>query len=241
MVVIPTYNTGPLLARTEKSVLERGWHVIVVVDGSTDGSGALLETLACPQLSVFHHERNRGKGAAVLTGVQAALDRGASHAVLFDADGQHPPDHIAEYVRVSRERPAAMVCGVPKFGQEAPWERRLFRKIANGGMMLVSRGRGPSDPLFGMRVMPCAPLLAAMKGTAFGRRYDFEAESALRLCRAGHPVINLPTPVCYVSAADGGVSHYHYLRDNVRLILLFFRHLLWLPFWAAGRHPAADG
>ena len=46
VVVIPTYNTGPLLARTVKSVLERGWRVIVVVDGSTDGSGAMLEALA---------------------------------------------------------------------------------------------------------------------------------------------------------------------------------------------------
>ena len=73
-----------------------------------------------------------------------------------------------------------------------------------------------------MRLFPLAPLLEVMDATRAGRRYDFECVVAVRMVWRGHPVVDLPTPVSYPDAASGGVSHYRYLRDNVRLVALFF-------------------
>ena len=73
--------------------------------------------------------------------------------------------------------------------------------------------------------LDCAQdLITVMEATWFGRRYDFECEAGIRLCWRGLPVINVPTPVRYLTKAEGGVSHYHYVRDNVRLVTLFLRH-----------------
>ena len=119
-----------------------------------------------------------------------------------------------------------MVCGVPQFGAEAPWERKLCRRLANAGLAVLTRRRGPRDVLFGMRAVPCALLLECMARTSRGRKYDFEAESAIQHCRQGYPVMDIPVPVRYLAREEGGISHYHYLRDNGRLIALFFHHLL---------------
>ncbi len=236
IVVIPAYNPGPVIVRTVTEVLQLGWRVIVVDDGCTDGSPHLLAPLTAhhptAQLTLITHPKNQGKGDAVLSGVRIAAEHGATHAVLFDADGQHPAAAISLFVEVSTTHPQNLICGIPQFGGEAPWERKLCRRLANLGMAILTWGRGPADVLFGMRAVPCRALLHTMAQTAQGRRYDFEAESAILLARRGHRISNVPVPVKYLTSAEGGISHYHYLRDNLRLITLFFRRLpraLWPP------------
>ena len=229
VVVVPAYNPGPVLESTLRGILTGGWRTVLVDDGCTDGTADLVRRLAAEftgLLRMENHAVNEGKGAAVITGVRAAQAWGASHAVLFDADGQHPAEEIAGYAAIGEKNPSAMVCGVPQFGAEAPWERRLCRRLANGGLALLTRGKGPQDVLFGMRCVPCAALMECMLSTRQGRKYDFEAESAIQHCRRGYPVINVPVPVRYLTQADGGISHYHYIRDNARLAGLFFRRLI---------------
>jgi glycosyltransferase involved in cell wall biosynthesis len=232
LVLIPSYNPGPRLLATVQAALAVWSPVWVVVDGSTDSSHVAVEQLAAtdPRLRVLHRPVNGGKGAAVLTGAEAALAEGFTHALVLDADGQHPSDRIQHFMTISAAAPDALVLGRPVFGPEAPWERLQGRKLSVALVRLEILGPGIDDPLFGFRVYPLAPLIRVLGQTSSARRYDFDPEVAVRLVWAGVPTLNIPATCRYIAASDGGVSHFHYLRDNLRMIWLHTRLLLQLPW-----------
>ncbi|UFN48240.1 glycosyltransferase family 2 protein [Roseomonas sp. OT10] len=228
LVLIPSYNSGQALLETVRQARARWSPVWVVVDGSTDGSAEPLGRLAAgdPGLCVFHRPRNGGKGAAVLEGLERAAAAGFTHALVMDADGQHPADHIPRFMAASAGRPEAMILGRPLFGPEAPAIRVRGRRISNFWTDLETLWAGIGDSLFGFRIYPVAPLLAVMHATRWMRRYDFDAEAAVRLCWRGVPPVSLPAPVRYPSAAEGGISHFRYGRDNLLLTAMHTRLVL---------------
>ncbi|MET0263831.1 MAG: glycosyltransferase family 2 protein [Rariglobus sp.] len=232
-VLIPTYNTGERLLRTVREALAVWSPVWVIVDGSTDGSDASLDALANEHgdsLRVFRRAKNGGKGAAVLDGLQTALSAGFTHALVLDADGQHPIDHVVPFMAASAARPAAMILGLPVFGPEVPLERLYGRKLSVGLVHLECLGRDIADPLFGFRVYPVAATHAVLSSIRSARRYDFDPEVAVRLFWRGVPAVNIPAPCRYIAKSDGGVSHFHYLRDNVRMVWLHTRLITRLVF-----------
>jgi glycosyltransferase involved in cell wall biosynthesis len=237
LVLIPTYNTGARLRATVLEALAHWPDVWVVADGCTDDSLVAVRSLLReqPRLRLLELARNAGKGAAVLAGARAALAAGFSHALVMDADGQHPADRIADFMRASQANAAALVLGRPVFGPEAPLIRLQGRKLSVRLVHFEIFGAGIDDPLFGFRVYPLAPLMAVLTSTRFARRYDFDPEVAVRLVWAGLPTENLPAPCRYFSREQGGVSHFHYLRDNLRMIGLHTRLIVELLFW---RWPA---
>jgi glycosyltransferase involved in cell wall biosynthesis len=200
----------------------------VVVDGSTDGSAALLADLARADagLRVLVRARNGGKGAALLEGLDAALAAGYTHALTMDSDGQHPAQCIAAFMAASCAAPEAMILGAPVFDASAPRIRLRGRRIANWCTNLETLWAGVADTLFGFRVYPIAPLVSVMRRTRWMRRFDFDAEAVVRLSWRGVPVRNLPAPCRYFTAAQGGVSHFHYWRDNVLLTWMYTRLFL---------------
>ena len=233
LIILPTYNTGPRLRGVVAEVLRHWQPVLVVVDGSTDGSEQVLRELAEaePALSVLVQPRNTGKGAAVLAGAAAARARGFTHALVMDADGQHPAGSIAEFMAASEQRPDALVLGRPVFPANIPRERLHGRKLSVGLVRLELLGAGVDDPLFGFRVYPLERLLAVLGPRHGGRRYDFDTEAAVRLAWAGTPPHNLAAPVRYFSRSEGGVSHFHYLRDNATLVWMHTRLIVELVLW----------
>jgi len=237
-VLLPSYNTGPRLTGVVAEVLRAWQPVLVVVDGSTDDGGPAMLELAQrePGLTVLVLPRNAGKGAAVLAGLHDAAGRGFTHALVMDADGQHPAASIAGFMETSRQQPGAMILGRPIFGPEVPPERRHGRKLSIGLVHFETLGTAIADPLFGFRVYPVQPLLSALGRRHGGRRYDFDTEAAVRLFWAGVRPVNVGAPVRYFTRAEGGVSHFHYGRDNLTLIWLHTRLIIELLLW---RWPAA--
>ena len=238
LVVLPSYNTGPVLARTVAEALASWPDVLVVVDGSTDGSANTLPALAATHrgLSVTHLPRNRGKGAAIHHGLRWARTHGYTHILTMDADGQHPAEQIGRFIKTSRSAPAAMILGRPVFADDAPALRVQGRRVSNWWARLETPGSDIGDSLFGFRVYPAADLLAVMDTVSGMRRYDFDPEAAVRLCWRGLDCVNLDSPVRYLSRDEGGISHFHYLRDNlllirmhVRLMIIFLGRLLLRP------------
>ena len=236
LVLIPSYNTGAdLLRKTVAGALEHWPDVWVVIDGSTDGSEKAVEPLLAAHsgLRLLFRNPNGGKGNAVLYGANEAAKAGYSHMLTMDADGQHPADRIPAFAKLSEDHPEAMLLGCPQFGKEAPALRVQGRKISNGWANLETLGWGIGDSLFGMRVYPVAALLRAFASTSFARRFDFDPEMAVRIAWQGVPIINVPTPVRYLSKEEGGVSQFRYVRDNTLLTWmhtrLFFGFLLRLP------------
>jgi glycosyltransferase involved in cell wall biosynthesis len=227
LVLIPSYNTGPRLAATVQEA-SRAWPAVwVVIDGSTDGSGAGIDAVSPGNegVRVLRLPRNGGKGAAILHGLIAALSAGFTHALTMDADGQHPAGRIAAFMAESVRHPDAMILGVPEFDASAPAARVRGRRISNWWANLETGG-AIGDSLFGFRVYPIEPLIAVMRGSRWMRRYDFDAEAAVRLCWRGVPAINLPAPVRYFAADEGGVSHFKYGRDNALLTWMHIRLVL---------------
>jgi len=232
-LLIPSYNSGPLLRQTLTGVLAVWDDVFVVIDGSTDGSDAGIEELGGKGLRVLRLPENSGKGSAVLAGISLAAKEGFTHALAMDADGQHPAGHIARFMELGRKHPGALVLGEPVFEENAPALRVQGRKVSNWWANLETCWWGIHDSLFGMRLYPIAPLQKVFSETAFARRFDFDPEVAVRLCWKGVPVINLKTPVKYLTTEEGGISQFRYLRDNTLLtgmhIRLFSGFLLRLP------------
>ncbi|MGA2693530.1 MAG: glycosyltransferase family 2 protein [Opitutaceae bacterium] len=237
LVLIPAFNPGRLLGATVEGALANWSDVWVVVDGSTDGSHDALAAVGKPGMRVIVLPRNGGKGAAVLAGARDALASGFTHALVMDADRQHPEDRIGAFMAASMASPGSVICGKPVFGPEAPLVRRLGRLLSVGIVRMETAGRGPADPLFGFRVYPLAPLVRALGSGRRGRRYNFDPEAAVQLAWAGAPAINLEAPCRYLDRANGGVSHYRYLGDNLRMVAMHARLLLEL---LAGRRGAPN-
>lgn len=238
LVLMPSYNTGAaLLRRTVEGALAVWRPVWVVIDGSTDDSPAAVRELAErePHLRVIDRPRNGGKGAAVLTGVEAALAAGFTHVLTMDSDGQHPVDRVPEFMAASRAAPEAMILGRPVFGPEVPLERLHGRKLSVGLVRAEILGPGIDDPLFGFRVYPAAPLRRMLAKLPFARGFTFDPEVAVRLFWEGVPTRNLPAPCRYVPRGEGGVSHFRYGRDNLKMIALHTRLIAQLLLW---RWPA---
>jgi glycosyltransferase involved in cell wall biosynthesis len=243
LVLIPSYNPGGKALETVRAARAQWDPVWVIVDGSTDGSAEKLCALANadPGLRVLVRERNGGKGAALLDGLIAAQRAGFTHALTMDADGQHPAERIGAFMSASAAAPRAMILGDPVFDASAPSIRLRGRRIANWCTNLETLWAGIRDTLFGFRVYPIAPLIAVMQRSRWMRRFDFDAEAAVRLSWQGIPAVNLPAPVKYFTPAEGGVSHFNYWRDNVLLTSMYLRlvagFLVRLPVLIARRRP----
>lgn len=236
LVIIPTYNAGRKVLQTVDEALAQWAPVWVVTDGCTDGTDLLLREKAEsePRLRVLVLPRNQGKGAAVLHGLEAALAQGYSHALTMDSDGQHPADLIPSFMAASQQHRGAMILGRPVFDASAPALRVQGRKVSNFWANLETLWMGIGDSLYGFRVYPIAPLRDIMRTHRWMRRFDFDIEAVVRLCWRGVRPINLDAPVRYLSASEGGVSHFHYVRDNVLLTWMHTR----LVIGALWRLPA---
>ena len=228
LVLIPSYNTGPRVLQTVREALAQWAPVWVVVDGSTDGTDKLLQELAPtePNLKVFVLPVNQGKGAAVLHGLEKALEAGFTHALTMDSDGQHPADLIPAFMQASQQQPDAMVLGKPVFDASAPALRVQGRKVSNFWANLETLWMGIGDSLYGFRVYPAKALMDVMRGQRWMRRFDFDIEAVVRLCWRGVRPVNLDAPVKYLSAEEGGVSHFNYWRDNALLTWMHTRLMI---------------
>jgi glycosyltransferase involved in cell wall biosynthesis len=232
IVLIPSFNTGAKLFETVAQARSFWEPVLVVVDGSTDGSSASLLRVAAddPGLRVLVLACNRGKGAAVLEGLRLAHAEGFTHALTMDADGQHPASLIPEFMALSSAYPEAMILGRPIFDKTAPRVRVHGRRISNGLVNLKTLWAGIGDALCGFRVYPIPTLKRIMESTRWMRGFDFDGEAAVRLVWAGVPPISRSVPVKYFRPDEGGVSHFHYVRDNVALSWMHARLMVELGF-----------
>jgi glycosyltransferase involved in cell wall biosynthesis len=239
--VIPVYNHMCNLRSVVLAALASGAPVIVVDDGSTDGTA---DVLAEPTGAVVvRHERNQGKGAAILTGlkVAAAPPLGARFAVTVDADGQHRPDDARNLLAAIASDPVpALVLGsrAGMRGRAVPWSSRVGRGFS-GFWVWASGGPSVSDSQTGFRVYPVPETLSLPTRT---RRFQFEVEVLVHAHRAGIPIREVPVGVAY-DPPGGRVSHFRPWRDFARNASTFTRLIAgrFLPRWSCrSRSPGKD-
>ncbi len=223
-VVIPVYNHEHAIGAVVSAVRAQGVPMVLVDDGCDRACADVLQGLsAAPDVMLVRHERNRGKGAAVRTGLHAAQDRGYTHAAQIDADGQHAVSDLRRFLDEAREHPHALVCGHPIFDASIPRSRYYGRYLTHGLVWLETLSFELIDTMCGFRVYPLATTLALLDGSHVGARMDFDTEVLVRLHWRGVRTRWLATQVRY--PADG-VSHYRMFFDNARMTGLHVRLVL---------------
>ncbi len=199
-------------------------NVVVVDDGSTDADVAgLLNGL---EITFLKHERNRGKGAAILTASRFIEERGGSYMITIDADGQHDPGDIRKFLPLLPAEENAVVVGIRDFNIEnVPASSRFGRAFANFWLR-VETGEVLDDCQSGLRAYPVRHL---NRLRFRGAHYDFEAEVLAKAAWAGLAFIPVGIGVRYPKAAER-VSSFRPFLDNLRLththVLLLLRRLL---------------
>jgi glycosyltransferase involved in cell wall biosynthesis len=191
--------------------------LIVIDDGSRDGTGAIAARAGA---HVVGHGKNRGKGAALATGLGTARALGFDVAVSVDADGQHPGESARKILYASDDA-GALVLGIRDLARDgAPGPNRFSNGISN---FFLSHFTGVTldDTQCGLRRYPVAASLAL---GARAEGYAFEAEIILRAVAAKMPVVQVPVPVFY-PPEELRVSHFDRVRDPARIVAVVVRTL----------------
>ncbi len=231
-LVIPIYDHGETIGAVVESLASMSLPCIIVDDGCGRSARAALDGLEARHdwLEVAHHPENRGRGAALKTAYRIARQRGMTHVVQLDADGQHTAADVPNFLEAARAQPDALVLGAPIFDDSIPWHRRHGRKLSKAIVWAETGSTAVRDPLCGFRCVPLSPTLSLFDRVHWGDRMDFDTELVIRLVRAGVPVVNVPTAVLY---PEGGVSHFRLVKDNLRIAMSYVRLAFEAPWRAA--------
>ena len=224
LAVIPTKDNIASIGEVVRGCLAVCSDVLVVDDGSTDGSGEAAQAAGA---RVIRHGRNRGKGAALDSALCWAGAHGYSHIVALDADGQHDPADLPAFFAASKADPAAIFAGVRDMST-APGSSQFGRRFSNFWIR-VETGHQVADSQCGFRVYPVGPTLSL---GLTGGRYEWEVEVLVRALWAGIAVRDLPCHVYYPSPEER-VSSFRMFRDNVRISLINTRLVIARILWPA--------
>ena len=209
-IIVPVYNHGDTLRRIVTEILNHHNHVIVVDDGSNDRG---IEKISDLPVHVKVHERNKGKGAALKTGAETALELGGTHMVSIDADGQHDPGDLPKFISAVKNSPMAVHVGYRNFEtSNVPGISRFGRSFSNFWLR-VQTGRKVLDTQSGFRAYPLE-IFKRLKFTE--KRYSFEVEILVRSAWAGLDLCDVPISV-YYPPKEERVSHFRALVDNARI------------------------
>ncbi len=236
------FNHEAAISARVDAVLAMELPCILVDDGSEPRCAATLARLAeakREQVTLVRHAVNRGKGAAVMSGLARAHELGHSHALQIDADDQHAVEDIPAFLALAQEHPAAVIVGQPIFDSSVPTNRLYFRYLTHILVWIQTLSLEIRDSMCGFRVYPVAPVLDLARRVRLGRRMDFDSEVLVRLWWEGATIISRRTRVRY---PRDGVSHFRLFRDNVLMtrmhIRLFLGMLVRAPWLVARRWRA---
>jgi glycosyltransferase involved in cell wall biosynthesis len=209
--VIPAYNAGPHLAGVIDRVAR--WvprdRIVVVDDGSTDDTAAVA---AAAGVALEAHGVNRGKGAAIRSGIARADALGVTWAILLDADGQHNPDEVPAFMARAAENDSDMVVGNRlEAHEDMPWLRLATNHVTSGVVSMLA-GRRVPDSQNGYRLIRLAHFRTFSLTTS---RYEIESEMIIRAGRAGARIDSVPVETIYGderSFINPFVDTYRFLR-----------------------------
>lgn len=220
-VVIPAHNEASTVRSVVEGALRHAGLVIVVDDGSEDGTSQALAGLP---ITLLANERNEGKAASLWLGMQHALALGVDAVVTHDADGQHDPADIPRLVSASRRAPGRIVIGARLADRHKIPPLRYFANRFANFWIAWAAGYPIEDSQSGFRLYP-APLLARVRvphGPSKG--FVFESEILIEASRLGYESVSVPVAAIY--PAEGRPSHFRQFVDVERIVRMVALKLL---------------
>jgi glycosyltransferase involved in cell wall biosynthesis len=221
-VIIPAYNPSLVLIEILRSLAMPGIGAVVLVDdGSAPGYRDLFaRAAALPQVRLLRHEVNRGKGAALKTGIHFVLEHFPSLAgiVTADADGQHAPDDILRIVASLQSNEGTLVIGARTFVDGVPL-RSLIGNVLTRHVVNMLLGRRLADTQTGLRGIPAGMLVRLLELPSNG--YEFELEMLLLAHGLSVPILEEPIRTIYEKGNQS--SHFRPLVDSLKIYIVLLR------------------
>ncbi|MCM1501840.1 MAG: DUF2062 domain-containing protein [Bacteroidales bacterium] len=255
IVIVPTYNNAGTIGEVMSSLIKYSEDILVVNDGCTDATAAILETfgfrsITMEEISAFpdradgqeasagrlpcrkamlSHPRNMGKGVALKNALTAARMAGYRYAITIDADSQHFPQDIPAFVEAAMATPDALIVGSRNLESENMPGRNTFANRFSNFWFRLETGVRLDDTQCGFRMYPLGS--ADYSRWYYTSLYEFELEALVFASWAGTEVRNIPVRV-YYPPQEERVSHFRPLRDFTRIsvlnTLLVLVCLLWI-------------
>jgi len=227
-VVIPAFNEAATIRSLVQRVLAAVPDVIVVDDGSTDGTGTELANLP---VTLLTHERNLGKAASLWRGLDHAMAHGAKRVVTLDGDGQHNPQDIGRLLQVADLFPRRIVIGARLHDKHNfPPHRYYANRLARFSISWAA-GYPIADTQSGFRVYPAALLSQLTQADVSWGGFVFESEILIAAGARGVRSVAVSIPGIYPPKARR--SHFRPVVDLVRIAAM-----VWCRLVRRGMYPA---
>jgi glycosyltransferase involved in cell wall biosynthesis len=215
--LIPAYNAAVTLRAVLEECLVYGLPLVVVDDGSTDGTALTLDGLP---VTLLTHSANMGKGAALKTGFDWAIQQQYDGVVTLDADGQHDPTAIPRLLaEVDKKGYDCLLASRHSQFEEMAGLRKVWNRF---GVWCIRKRTGfeITDSQSGFRYYRIT-LLRQLQLKKNG--YDLEMELLVKGWKAGFKIGSLPVPA---RVADGrATSHYRPVQDTWNICMTFLRYM----------------
>lgn len=232
-VIVPVYNHPHAIGNVLEELKPFGLTCFLINDASSMACTNVLRVIAKQEsdwIVLFERVENGGKGAAVIDGFKLAIERGYTHAIQVDSDGQHKIEDISRFLIASAKSPNQMILGKPIFDHTVPKKRLYGRQFTNLWIWINTFSFSIADGMCGFRCYPLAEVEQLLKTVELGKRMDFDIDIVVRLYWQGIDATNLETAVQYPL---DGISHFKMLQDNLLIsrkhAQLFFAMLLRFP------------
>jgi len=214
-VLLPAFNESSTISVLTRKIKSGGLDVVVIDDGSEDGTGNLAEKEGA---TVIRHPKRRGKGLSLKDGFEYASKNGYEHVITMDADGQHDPEEIQGLMDKARETKASVVVGNRLANPaDMPWVRLFTNRFMSGVVSAICHQKIP-DTQCGYRLFEIDALNSIV---IEARKFEIESELLVKLAKKGYKIESVPIRSIYA----GETSQINPLTDTFRFIRFLVRIL----------------